>query len=94
MQVIIGLLVGYVIASIAKKDGMSYVTSDKIAAAPAITFLWVETFPIGFYGPGLLPMLIAFVVSTVESIGDITATAEASGLRTDVRFCLMLGVHA
>lgn len=85
MQVILGLLVGYIIAAASKKDGLSYVTSDKISAAPAATFLWVETFNLGFYAPGLLPLLIAFVVTTVESIGDITATAEASRLPTDVR---------
>lgn len=77
-------MVGYIIAAASKVDGNSYVTSSKISAAPAATFLWVETFPIGFYGPSLLPLLIAFVVTTVESIGDITATAEASRLPTDV----------
>lgn len=85
VQVILGLLVGYVIAASSNVEGASYVTSSKIAAAPWATFLWVETFPIGFYGPGLLPFLIAFVVTTVESIGDITATAEASRLPVDVR---------
>lgn len=68
VQVIIGLLVGYIIAAIAPLDGKQFVTSDKLDAAPGITFLWVETFPLGFYGPGILPLLIAFVVTTVCSL--------------------------
>ena len=90
MQVIIGLLVGVIIAAIAGASGPSYVTGDKIAAAPAATFLWVETFPIGFYAPALLPLAIAFIVTTVESIGDVTATIEASNLPVEVR---APGVH-
>lgn len=85
VQVIIGLLVGVIIAAIAGVDGPKYVTGEKIEAAPAATFLWVETFPIGFYAPALLPLAIAFIVTTVESIGDVTATIEASNLPVEVR---------
>eukprot|EP00892_Ulva_mutabilis_P007205 jgi/Ulvmu1/4857/UM020_0143.1 len=80
VQVVIGLLVGYIIAAIAPLDGKHFVTSEKLDDAPGITFLFVETFPLGIYGPGVLPLLIAFIVTTVESIGDITATADASQL--------------
>jgi NCS2 family nucleobase:cation symporter-2 len=45
--------------------------------------LWVESFPLGFYGPAVLPLLVAFLVTTVESIGDIGATFEASELPLD-----------
>lgn len=55
-------------------------TGANIQNAPAITFLWVESFPIGFYAPAVLPLLVAFIVTTVESIGDIGATYEASQL--------------
>ena len=58
--------------------------------APPATFLWVETFPLGFYAPVLLPLLIAYLVSTVESIGDISATVEASELDVVVRIALVL----
>ena len=75
---------GVLIAAFAGINGPSYLTGDKITSAKPITFLWVETFPLGFYAPSLLPLLIAFVVSTVESIGDITATAEASQLSIEV----------
>ena len=60
--------------------GNRYVTFDSIANAPVITFLWTTKFPIGFYAPAVLPVLIGFVVSGVETIGDLTATGEASGL--------------
>lgn len=57
---------------------------SRIDAAPGITFLWVETFNLGVHGPTFLPCLIAVVVTTVESIGDITATEVASKLPTEV----------
>ena len=85
MQVIVGLLVGVIVAAIAGASGDAYITGDKVSAAPGITFLWVETFPLGFYAPAVLPLLIGFVVTTVESIGDITATVEASNLDVTVR---------
>jgi NCS2 family nucleobase:cation symporter-2 len=57
---------------------MKFVPDTKIENAEPITFAWVENFPIGFYGPAVLPLLIAFLVTTVETIGDLTATYEAS----------------
>ena len=57
-----------------------YVTSDKIKAADPITFLWTSTFPIGFYGPAVIPLLIAYLVTTVETVGDLTAVFEVSDL--------------
>jgi len=57
-----------------------YVTGDKIAASPWITFLWVHTYPLGFYAPAVLPMLFGFIINCMECIGDVTATMEASGL--------------
>eukprot|EP00270_Netrium_digitus_P004320 TRINITY_DN15358_c0_g1_i1.p1 TRINITY_DN15358_c0_g1~~TRINITY_DN15358_c0_g1_i1.p1 ORF type:complete len:618 (+),score=92.71 TRINITY_DN15358_c0_g1_i1:80-1933(+) len=57
-----------------------YVTGAKISEAKWITFLWVHTFPLGFYAPAVLPFCFGFLVSTMECIGDVTATTEASGL--------------
>lgn len=85
LQVIIGLAVGVIAAAFASIEGPSYLASDEVANAPSITFLWVETFKIGFYAPAVLPLLVAFVVTTVESVGDITATVEASEMDTKVR---------
>jgi len=85
-SVVIALFTGYVVAAIARYEdpatgeSLRYVTSAKIDSAPWVTFLWVKTFKLGFYAPALVPIIIAFVVSSIESIGDITATAEASRL--------------
>jgi NCS2 family nucleobase:cation symporter-2 len=68
-NVILALLFGYLIAGISKEN---YVDPDNIALAPGITFLWVETFPISFYAPAVIPLLIAYLVTTVETVGDIT----------------------
>ena len=81
-NVIIALLFGYFVAGVSEKcvgsDCNKYVTDTKIEAADSITFLWTTTFKIGFYGPAVFPMIIAFIVTTIESIGDISATYEAS----------------
>lgn len=50
-----------------------------IENAPGITFIWTRTFKLGIYGPMVLPSLIAYVITTVETIGDITATEEVGG---------------
>ena len=74
------LLFGYLISAFTTDgNGDSYTDNTTIKEAPVILFLWVKTFPIGFYSPALVPTLIAYVVSTIETYGDTTATAEASG---------------
>lgn len=82
-NVFIALLFGYFVAGVSDYNGLQYVTKDKIVDADPITFLWVETFPLGVYGPAVIPMLIAYLVTTVETVGDITATFEASDLPTN-----------
>ena len=57
-----------------------YVTGSQIGSAKWITFLWTHRIPIGFYGPSVLPILFAYMVTTMECIGDVTATTEASHL--------------
>jgi uracil-xanthine permease len=71
------------IAGVSNYNGLDYVDSSKIEAADPITFLWVYTFPIGFYGPAVVPLLIAYLVTTVETVGDITAVFEVSDLDTE-----------
>jgi hypothetical protein len=39
-------------------DGNRYVTNRLFEAAPAITFIWTKTFPIHFYAPAILPLII------------------------------------
>jgi len=82
-NVVLALAFGYLVAGLTDLDGSSYVDVSSIASAKPITFLWVETFPIGFYGPALIPMLIAYVVVTLETVGDIAATFESSMLPTN-----------
>jgi len=82
-NVIIALLFGFLVAGCSNKNGDNYVTSTAIDAAPSITFLWVRTFKIGFYPPALFPLLIAYTISTIETVGDLGATSEASGLDVD-----------
>merc|ERR1712216_440693 len=77
-NVIIALLFGYFVAGVSRAEGNKFVPDTKIESAEPITFAWVENFPIGFYGPAVLPLLIAFLVTSVETIGDLTATYEAS----------------
>lgn len=68
-NVLLALLFGYMIAGISSE---TFVAQDNIAIAEPITFLWVHTFPISIYGPAIIPMLIAYLVTTVETVGDIT----------------------
>jgi len=82
-SLVLALLIGYIVAVIAKVDGKSFVTMDIINASPAITFLWVKTFPLRIYAPAILPLLIVFCITSVETVGDVTATAELSLLDVD-----------
>eukprot|EP00877_Chromochloris_zofingiensis_P003759 jgi/Chrzof1/13384/Cz07g31020.t1 len=78
--VVIALLFGYLIAAVSRYDGKSYVSTDGIKAAPVVTFLWVKTFPLGFHAPALIPLLVVFCITSIETVGDVTATEEASRL--------------
>ena len=80
-MVIWGLLGGYAIAALASHEGDRFVTRDRMKNSDVFTFLWVETFPIGIHGPAIIPMLFAFVVTAMETMGDVTATEHASRLR-------------
>lgn len=68
------------IAGLSTNDGNNYVDTSVIKNADWVTFLWTTTFPIGFYAPAVIPCLIAFGVTTVETVGDISATYEVSEL--------------
>lgn len=80
----VALLFGYLVASLSTdSNGDSYTDSTPIEEAPVALFLWTKTFPIGFYAPALVPVLIGYLVSTIETYGDTTATAEASGIEAE-----------
>ncbi|KAI9761085.1 MAG: hypothetical protein M4579_001237 [Chaenotheca gracillima] len=78
--VVWGLLVGCIIAA-----ATGYFDRTGIDAAPAVSFIWVHTFPLTVYGPIVLPMLAVYITLMMESIGDITATCDVSRLEVDGR---------
>lgn len=83
--VIIGLLVGCIVAGMIKLAPIRYreakpLTRFRIAAcgyfddsgikaAPAVSFIWVHTFPLSVYGPIVLPLLAVYLV--LVSISEI-----------------------
>jgi NCS2 family nucleobase:cation symporter-2 len=76
--VVIGLLVGCIIAG-----ATGYFDKSPIDAAPAVSFIWVNTFKLSLYGPIVLPILAVYMVLAMEAIGDITATCDVSRLEVD-----------
>ena len=74
-SVVIGLLVGSIIAS-----ATGYFDHTTIDAAPVASFIWTHTFPLSVYGPAVLPTIAVYLVNIMEAIGDITATCDVSRL--------------
>ncbi|GAA5877373.1 hypothetical protein JCM8547_003011 [Rhodosporidiobolus lusitaniae] len=72
-SIVMGLLVGCIVAGPA-----GYISNSTVTSAPAITFLWRETFPLKIYGPAVLPMIAVYLSLAMECTGDITASSEAS----------------
>jgi len=77
-SVVIGLIVGSIIAG-----ACGYFDHVSIDNAPSGQFNWVRTFHMSLYGPIVLPLLAIYIVCVVESIGDITASADVSRLPTE-----------
>lgn len=77
-SVILGLLMGCIVSS-----ACGYFDKSSIEAAPAASFVWTTTYKLSVYGPAVLPMLIVYVVLVMETIGDLTATAEVSRLEVE-----------
>jgi uracil-xanthine permease len=87
-NVILALLFGYFVAGVSRYEdsegnALKFVLGDNIANADPIAFLWTTTFPLGFYAPAVAPLLIAYLVTTVETVGDINAVYEVSGLELE-----------
>ncbi len=76
--VVVGLLVGCIIAG-----ATGYFSSAGISAAPAVSFIWVRTFPLAIYAPIILPLLAVYIVLMMEAIGDISATCDVSRLEVE-----------
>ncbi|EPQ32156.1 uncharacterized protein PFL1_00353 [Pseudozyma flocculosa PF-1] len=77
-SIILGLLLPLAVAG-----PLGYMSGADIKSAKAITFLWVETFPLKVYGPAVLPLLAVYVALMMEAIGDITATSEVSKVEVE-----------
>jgi len=78
LSVVLGLLVGCIIAG-----ATGYFDKSTIDAAPAVSFIWVHTFPLSVYGPLILPILAVYLILMMEAIGDITATCDVSRLQVE-----------
>ncbi len=76
--VVVGLLVGCIIAA-----ATGYFPSSGINTAPAVSFVWVKTFPLTIYAPIILPLMAVYIVLMMEAIGDITATCDVSRLEVE-----------
>ncbi|KAL1920606.1 uncharacterized protein VTP21DRAFT_983 [Calcarisporiella thermophila] len=80
VHVIIGLIVGTIIAA-----ATGHVNTQTINSAPVITFLWVKGSYFGFsvYPPAILPLVIVYLVSVIECIGDVTASCDVSNVAVE-----------
>ena len=76
--VIIGLLVGCIIAS-----ATGYFSDADIKTAKDASFIWVKTYPLSVYGPMILPLMAVYIVLMMEAIGDISATCDVSRLEVE-----------
>jgi uracil-xanthine permease len=88
-SVAFALLFGYFVAGVSSytpegaTESLGFVNDKKVEDADVLTFIWATTFNLGFYPPAFIPLLISFVVTTVETIGDIQASCDVSGLPTE-----------
>ncbi len=74
LSVVAGLAGGYVVALFAGKIALS-----GVAAAPLFALPVPFRYGLGFKWTALLPFAFLYVITAVESIGDITATSSLSG---------------
>lgn len=77
-SVALGLLLPLIVAG-----PLNYISRADIDSARAITFLWVETFPLKVYGPAVLPLMAVYISLMMEAIGDTTATCEVSKIEVE-----------
>ncbi|KAI7858313.1 permease family-domain-containing protein [Circinella umbellata] len=78
ISVVIGLIVGCIIAA-----SIGMFNSSDIDAAPIGTFLWVKTFKLSVYAPGVIPVLFSQLAIIIDSIGEITAVCDVSQKEVD-----------
>ena len=78
--VVLSLLLGYMMAAVVPSisTGESFVSLRSMQDAPWVTFLWTTTYNLGIFVPAILPMITVFITTSIECIGDTSATLELS----------------
>ncbi|CAE7898638.1 uapC, partial [Symbiodinium necroappetens] len=54
--------------------------TSRVSYHPQSKLQKTTTFNIGFYPPAFIPLLLGFVITAVETVGDIQASCDVSGL--------------
>ncbi len=73
-SIVIAMLVGYVMAYL-----MGMVNTDNLAQTQLIALPVPMQYGLGFDWSLFIPLLLIFLITALEAIGDITATSEVSG---------------
>ncbi|EPZ7320236.1 uracil-xanthine permease family protein [Vibrio mimicus] len=73
-SIVIAMLVGYVMAYL-----MGMVNTDNLAETQFIALPIPMQYGLGFDWSLLIPLVLIFLITALEAIGDITATSEVSG---------------
>ncbi|MDE1514931.1 MULTISPECIES: uracil-xanthine permease family protein [Vibrio] len=73
-SIVIAMLVGYVMAYL-----MGMVNTDNLAETQLIALPIPMQFGLGFDWSLFIPLVLIFLITALEAIGDITATSEVSG---------------
>ncbi|MGK7908215.1 MAG: uracil-xanthine permease family protein [Synechococcus sp.] len=81
VSIAVGLIVGYLFASV-----MGLVDLSALGSVPAISLPVPFRFGFGFNPVAFIPFAFLFLMTTIESIGDLTATSAITGepIRGDV----------
>ncbi|AMD19591.1 HCL560Cp [Eremothecium sinecaudum] len=77
-SVIVGLLVGCIIAA-----ACGYFDRSGIDSARVLSFPWVKTFEFKVYGPAVIPFLVVYTLLVMETLGDLNASMEVSKLELE-----------
>ncbi|HFG1892131.1 TPA: uracil-xanthine permease family protein [Vibrio cholerae] len=73
-SIVIAMLVGYVVAYL-----MGMVNTDNLAQTQLIALPIPMQYGLGFDWSLFIPLVLIFLITALEAIGDITATSEVSG---------------
>lgn len=77
-SVFVGLVVGMIVAA-----ATGYFDEALIKKAPSGSFLWTSRYPLTIRPQLILPLLSAYIVIIAETVGNVTASCDASRLPMD-----------